>query len=395
VSVLAWVRSGEPQMHAALRDSEALPPAWTEAIQVTLSGGEAVLLDPQALARVQAQGRAWIDQRQGELRAELRERLVRETQAIFGQAARRVPAFADWYYSLTGEYLRLFQAAFGNLSRLVAEKMTERVFQPADTAGALDRLSDNLDVALATRLHGTVTDLQAQAERWVRESGAAQPQVQIRVSGELHLGAELADEFAPLLTLSAADAARQGVAATAGAAASGLAVKKLGAATVAEVAGKVGAKASAGALGATAAKLGLKSAAKAGGGAGAAAGGAAVGAGVCTGTVVGAPLAPGCALVGGALAGLTSWLLVDKAVLEGDELMHREALEADLRAALAKEQDEVKKHLEAQMLKATDVVFDQLRAAFEQGMRPAAGPPKKDFVPAAEAAKDLKARSGH
>jgi hypothetical protein len=394
VSVLASVRSGVQRMEVALSDHEPLPPAWTEAIRVTLRGGDAVLLDPQALAQVQTQGLAWIGERQRQLQEDLRKRVARETEAIFGQASHLVPAFADWYYSLTGEYTRLLVAAFGNLSGLVAEKMNALVFQPADTVGALDRLSNGVDAELTTQLRVTVTDLQTQVERWVRESRAAQPQVEVWVSGELHLDTALAERLTPLLTFSPADIARQGVAATAGAAASGLAMKKLGAATVAEVAGKVGAKASAGALGTVAAKFGLKSAAKAGGGAGAFAGGAAAGAGVCAGTVVGAPLVPGCALVGGTLAGLTSWLLVDKAVLEADELMHREALEADLRAALAEQQEEVRKYLEAQMLLATKTVFDKLRAAFDQGMRPAAEPPKKDFVPGTEAAAALRGRSG-
>jgi hypothetical protein len=81
-----------------------------------------------------------------------------------------------------------------------------------------------------------------------------------------------------------------------------------------------------------------------GGGAGA---GAAGGAGLCAGTLVGAPLAPGCALLGGIVTGAATWVLVDTAVLEGDELLHRGELERQMRAALEEQRDALKEKLSA------------------------------------------------
>ena len=59
---------------------------------------------------------------------------------IFAAADKQVPVFADWYYSLTGEYVRLINAAFGDLSAFLAEKLDELVFAPAGTAQAIDAL---------------------------------------------------------------------------------------------------------------------------------------------------------------------------------------------------------------------------------------------------------------
>jgi hypothetical protein len=116
------------------------------------------------------------------------------------------------------------------------------------------------------------------------------------------------------------------------------------------------AKQSAGFLAALASKLGLKTAAKSGvlAGAGAGATGAA---GLCAGSVVGAPLAPGCALVGGILTGAATWVLVDSAVLEADELLHRDELELQMREALIAQREELKAQLAGHYMGLTQQGF--------------------------------------
>jgi hypothetical protein len=185
-----------------------------------------------------------------------------------------------------------------------------------------------------------------------------------------------------LLTLSSTDIARQGVATSAGAAASAAAFKKLGAASVAKSTTLIAGKQSAGMLAALASKLGLKAAVKGGGSLAGAGAGAGAGAALCAGSVVGAPAAPGCALVGGAVTGVATWLLVDTAVLEADELLNREQLEQQLREALAAQRQELDTGLRERYLGALRAGFDQLEQGLAEPSPIPGAAPKRDFVPA-------------
>ena len=110
--------------------------------------------------------------------------------------------------------------------------------------------------------------------------------------------------------------------------------------------------------------------------------GAASGAALCAGTVAGAPLAPGCALIGGAVTGIATWLLVDKAVLEGEELLHREAFENELNQALAAQRDELRTTLKARYVEVIQTGFKRLQFGVDNQLHPTPTAPKKDFVPA-------------
>jgi hypothetical protein len=377
-TIFAFIRGSKAWLEEHLVETE-LPPVFTEAVRVTIAPGESVYLDAAALTRTRNQLLARLDERRGEAEARLRRSVDQGLERIFAEADKQIPAFADWYYSLTGEYLRLFNAAFGDLAAFLAEKLDELVFTPAGTAQAIDTLGTQLgetSVAEVNQAAGEVRDLLLEL---VRSSGL--PAKQVRVTGEWDLGGGLGTHFEPFIALTPEDIARQGVAASAGAAAAAVTAKKLGSAAVAKAAGKLAAKPSLGAASALAAKLGLKSAAKAGGTLGATGTGAATGAALCAGTVAGAPLSPACALIGGAVTGVTAWLLVDKAVIEADEYLNREEFEAGLREALAEQRSAVHQELSARYVDGTGAVLDELRSDLEAELAPRAVEPKKDFSP--------------
>jgi len=379
VSLLALLRGGADWVREQLPESE-LPPVLTEAVRVTLAPGESVYLDAQALTRTRAQLFAVLDERAEEVRGRLNAAVDAGLDPIFAAAQAQIPAFADWYYSLKGEYTRLAAAAFGDLGELLAGRLEALVFGPAGTAEALDALSDRLGAE-------AVADVQAGA-REVRDlllslaRAEALPPQSVEVTADWAPGERLGTQLAPFASISPEDIARHGAAASAGAAAGVAAGQKLGSAAVAKAATSLAAKPSAGAAAALLAKLGAKSAAKAGGALGAAGGGAAVGAAVCTGTVVGAPLSPACALVGGAVTGVAAWLLVDKAVVEVDEYLHREELETALREALAEQQAALRAELTGRYAEGAAAVLTALRADLETELSPRTAPPPRDFVPA-------------
>jgi hypothetical protein len=382
IAVFAAIRGGKQWAESKLVENNNQADNWTKVIQVTLSGGEAILIDSESVPRIRAQAQTWIGQRFDETKTELILALDQQTKAIFDQAMKNVPAFADWHYSLKGEYTRLLYAAFGDLPAYLSGQLHEIVFQPAGTAEAIDNLTASIDAQLADQIRLAAQDLQGMLTRLMRSYQVGSNQINVQVDGQWTLGTQLAERLEGFVTLKPQDIARQGLATSAGAVASAATAKKLGAVTVAKASSKLAGKASFGALASITAKLGLKSAAKAGGTLTNAGTGAASGAALCTGTIAGAPLAPGCALVGGALTGLATWLLVDKAVLETEELINREEFEQQLNQALRAQRDELLDTLKGRFNDVLQTSFKQIQNVLDHQVRPTNTPPKEDFVPA-------------
>ncbi len=379
--LFAGIRAGKQWADLALSQAKDLPPAVTEVIRVTLTGGDALYVAAEAVPKIQAETRAWLEHRRQALQEPLGEVVDRETERIFRAASDQVPVFADWYFSLSGEYARLFHAAVGDLPDHIAAQLQRLVFDPANTASALEAMAGLLDERITGGFRETVSGLEEVVSRFVREDAVSDETATIEVAGDWNLGGQFADLLTPYLTLTGEDLVRQGAATSAGAGLAAVTAKKLGAMTVAKASAKLAAGEGAGALAAGASKLGLKSAAKLGtlGGAGA---GAASGATLCAATVVGAPLAPGCALIGGAITGVATWLLVDKAVLEAEELLGRDAFEEDLRAALEAQRDELRSELRDHYRRLTDQGLDRMAEELTQHLAPSRLSPEKTFIPA-------------
>jgi hypothetical protein len=382
LAVFATIREGKQWLEATLGESDKLPISWTEVIQVTLSGTNTIFIDRAALPQIQSETQEWIGQRMNKSQRWFSVTLDHETEVIFQAASYNIPAFADWYYSLGGEYTRLLYAAFGNLPEYLFQQLDQRVFQPSGTAEAIDRLATTLDARLTEQLRIAALDMQKWLVRLVRAQQVSRDEVNVRIAGEWALGTQLAAHMETYVSLTSQDIARQSLATSAGVAASAITAKKLGAKAVAKVSTKLAGTKSLGALTTAAAKLGLKSAAKVGGTLGSAGAGATSSAAFCAGTLAGAPLAPGCALVGGALTGLAAWLLVDKAVLETEELLNREALEDELRQALVAQREELRMGLKTRYARAVHTGFQKILDEFDSKIRPTVTLPPKDFVPA-------------
>lgn len=383
VILFAAIRGGQQWAESMLGRAEGMPEAWTDVIQVTLSGGEVVYVDSGSMPQIRTETQAWIEHHRNEIRRQLRATVDKQTEAIFQETARAVPAFVDWYYSLYGEYARLLYAGFGNLPNYISRQLSERVFRPAGTAQAIDRLAHHLDTQLADQLRYAARDLESMLTRLVRAHQVTkETEVEIQLSGQWALGAQLTQHLERFVSLTPEDIVRQGLATSAGAVASAATAKKLGAVTVAKASAKLASTKSLGVATAVAVKLGLKSAAKAGSALGTAGTGAASGAALCAATVAGAPLAPGCALVGGAVTGMVTWLVVDKAVLEADELMHRKQLEDKLNQALMAQRDDLRASLWARSDAMLQLAFSELQTSFEHNVQPTKTAPTKDFVPA-------------
>lgn len=360
LALFAGVRGTAQWADRELEPSAQTPTVWSEVIQLTLHGGETLHLEPARLPLVQARTRAWIADREVEARLRLRRELAQVREDLLARTLEQVPRFADWHYSLRGEYARLLHAALGDLPHFMAERMLEHVFEPAGISASLEAWVADLDRGLERELREGALEANRLLARLAREQAAkATNTIELRVVESRALGAGLSAHLEPRLGPAPKDLARQGVAASAGAMAGAVAMKKLGLAT----AGKLGLKAASGAL--------------AGSG-----GGAATGAALCGASLVAAPLVAGCALAGGIVAGIGTWVLVDKGVLEAEEHLRRAAFEAELREAIRTEFERLGSRLETHYLDALGAGFGQLRRGLDELLRPTGQTPGKTFVPA-------------
>ncbi len=238
-------------------------------------------------------------------RAQAGQALCQSIPEMGRQLDAAVERYLDWYFSLGAEWGRILSLLTGDVSQFLQNKLSE-------TLGA------------TPGLEGWVQTLQKQA----LSSGAALAEGQQRIEETLarhHLALSpgqclVRAEVASLPALELLGDARQRLMASA-------LVGTGGGAFAAAVAGKAMAKASMKAAG----KVLAKAAAKQGlGKAGAAVAGAAVGSVVPgVGTAVGA--------VAGAVAGVVLGVGIDWAALYAEELLTREAMRADLRAALGEQ----------------------------------------------------------
>ena len=377
LALFAGIRAGLQWTQVEVEN--AMPPPVAALVKVTLAGGEALYVDPASVDSIRAQTREWLATRSTDTTAPLHDIIDRETAAMLVAAEAQIPTFADWYFSLAGEYARLLHAATDDLPRFMAGQLESLVFEPAGTLAAIEGLGPALDARFEEDMRAFALDLRNAIARLVREAGVETDGITVEVESEWALGDQLAGQLAPWTSLDSGDMVRQGAAVSAGAGLSAAAAKKIGALSVAKASAKIVTSEATGLLAATASKLGVKALAGAGGG-------AASGAALCAGSVVGAPLAPGCALVGGLITGVATWVLVDKAILEAEELARRDEFEAELRQALTNWREELRAELVAHYDTAVDSAMDALSDAIDHQLKPATGADGSAFIPARDAA---------
>ncbi|WP_006788752.1 hypothetical protein [Thiorhodospira sibirica] len=358
--VFAAIRGASQWASVKLEQSLEQPTMWSEMLQITLKG-ERTMSRELAMPALYERTLALIDVREQQAQARLEATLEARHAQLLAHSLAYVPQFADWYYSLRGEYLRFFHAAFGDLPDLIAQQMIRHVLEPAALQQQVAQLGHETEALLLEEVQDTFRAADRLITRLVQSQ-----QISLNKEGEpdqamqavLSDGDRLAQQIASYVNLNTDDIARQSVAAVA-----------------AGVAGKGMVSLLAGAAG----KAGVKAAGSAMAGAGTGATGGAL---LCGSTIIAAPLAPACAAVGGVVVGLGTWVAVDAAVLEAQEFFGREALEADISAALTTELAQLHARLQMQYDDALRASFAELRRGFAHLFEITQATPSRDFVPA-------------
>lgn len=250
-----------------------------------------------------------------------------QLDSLFARVSERLPLFADWYYSLSGEYSRMAMAALstGKLVEgdFVARKAAEVLFPDPIWQGGLTRLENDSNAVLLDQQAQTRAAWLSEVQRLLATQKVPAP---IAGLGDTHVRPELQPLDALLLELDELDALSP--------LRNRVAISSLGAAGVAgpalwrAVAAR-NALGSARVVAATSARGGSRL------------GGAAAGALLCA---PGGPVAVVCA----AGAGVVTWLATDWLLLQLDEAWNKEELLRHMTAALL----DLRLGLEAELLAA-------------------------------------------
>jgi len=335
---------------AETRTEVAAEPVWRIIVH-----GEVHLLDEAAFKQFQDQLEKSVDGRLSGLLQDSDDLIERKVEALFEPVYAAIPRYADWYYSLTGEYLRYAHALGSGMVGYMEEKLRGILFDETGMEQALAKLPRQLQPEMVEMLGRAGRGILADLSAGLRQDREEQTPLQWELAGEVPMDALMSEELMP----SGGLAGRQLFSLGAGAGAGVLVAKGGGALLVkkmvASVAGGKSFQLAAGVAG----KLAAKSAAKGG----SVLAGAGTGALICT---PGGPLA----LLCGAAAGIATWLAVDLVVLEVDEQLNREQLEAEIRKAVEAEEEELKdslKRLYASWLKERLGRFRERAAAAKDG----------------------------
>jgi hypothetical protein len=308
---------------------------WTPPVQVPVQLGEQhYRLDATRLEWLEAFSRLHFSTGQADGRALLETELDNGLRSAFDEVSRRLPEFADWYYSLGGEYSRLAMTALAWLNLAddgyVARRAAEILF-PAEAWG---EALDGVERQAVGRL---LDQQQAVRETWLAEVAARLAPHQVPAPLDDRTGAE--SEMVRLDALDARVLAREREALETRVAVSSL--------VAGGVAARVAWRGVAGSGRAVAARGVGRGASKA----------VPAASGALAACSPAGPYALGCAVIAGAAA----WVATDWLLLRVDEAMNREDLLAALEAGLA----EVRRELLADMMAAYDAAAARLHADVE------------------------------
>ena len=254
----------------------------------------------------------------------------RGVDEIFADIEAGVDDYLDWYFTVTGEYQRLAAVFTADVATAMSEKLEEYLFVRSDFGGRLESLDSQVETLSAGRFAELVPSLGSELESAPCATGRI--------------------DLAPLAQLDR-DNLRASTAVASGVGAGIVASKVLAKKTAAVVVGKVAAKKSfytgAAVVSKTLAKKGSSAALSAG-----------LGATLC------APAGP-VAILCGVAAGLTTWLAVDKALIELDETLNREEMRTDILETL----DEQQEILRMQLRQKHHTQVDQLAARMNDALQ--------------------------
>ncbi len=142
--------------------------------------GETLLLDGSTLDTLNHQLRDFSETDQEVLAGSMQAWTDQQLQSLFALSEQGIESYLDWYYSMTGSYLRLFYALKGDLPEQLEKYFHQLVFVDSGFAGKLESLGRDYTLAfqehliaeqeqqlvqLQEKLHKSFSDRQVKAKR--------------------------------------------------------------------------------------------------------------------------------------------------------------------------------------------------------------------------------------
>ncbi len=280
------------------------------------------------------------------LRQELEGLVATELDALFSDLHERVPHFADWYYSLGGEYARLSFWALDQAGitdgGYVIDRMQALIFDQADYAERLARLHRAGALSIETRQKQARNEwldhlLERLDGRERQPVTGREPELRLSLDGMLPaVGGGPGSDFETRLAVSGAAASGAGAATTAW--------RLFGRRTATAASSRLAVRGT------------TRGAARAGTSAGA-------GAVLCA---PGGPAAFACGLV----AGGAVWLATDWGLLQLDALRNREAMEDALHEAIATQRQDLEEQLLRHWLDVVEQHYQGMQREVERTFIP-------------------------
>lgn len=311
------------------------PGALAARARQTIAWANPCRTDPALLATLKFRLDGQLQELRGRESSHVRGRADAAVEVLFVEAEGRVDAYLDWYFTVLGEYQRLGAVLNGGYAEAMRRELEQRVFGEAFSA-RLEQVSREIAAESQVRLGEAAKSFGGQLQAGLQSSPCLLGQIDPAALGDIERDAWRA---------SSAAFGGAGVAIAAGL----LARKAATAATTRAASQRVFKGAASLAGRAVTKRSGTTLLAAAGGAA------------VC------GPLAPLCALAGGAVA----WITFDQAFIRIDELRFRDEMRAELIESLQAQKVELTSQFRAQHEAALDQALVGLQQSVQRVFVPA------------------------
>jgi hypothetical protein len=244
------------------------------------------------------------DELNSKAKSEIDMLIDEKIDVAFNKAYGQIPKFADFHYSVTGEYSEIVDILSGEMSNRVQEILFKQVGVEANLQNAFTDIADSSQKKIEKSIETTNYNIKIKINLSNNDINKFTKILELTTQ-------DIKNRFRPL-EYSTIRNVRQ---------------KSMNIVLAKIIGKKLAVKITA--------KTSVKTAAKAG----SILGGAGTGAGTCA---VGGPIAAG---VCGVVAGVVTWFVVDKLIVEIDEHFNRDEFEQELRSMLDEQKLEIKKGL--------------------------------------------------
>lgn len=200
--LIAWVLFAAFSHALRLVDNQLV----TSDVYKLIVKGETLLLDASTLDALNHQVREFSTLDQEDLAEGMQAWTEEQLDELFVLSEQGIEVYLDWYYSMTGSYLRLFYALKGNLPEQLETQFHQMVFVNSGFELALEQLGKDYTLAFQTKLMAKQEEQLAQLQATLHKNFEGRQTTANESAAVFTLN--LDQVLAPKITLPATDLVR-------------------------------------------------------------------------------------------------------------------------------------------------------------------------------------------